>query len=181
MSSTAIAMPDNFGEQLSVMIDGIQTLTNLVNSQNAQIGVINKTVQAMDARLGNVELQSSDTADRVTHLEEDQFVDLIKADNIKISAQNRVAELLGIEFDERGGATDESRYDYTHYFSKFCGRIHVDARHAGLEGPRIYATPRKNYQALLDFFNEWVPKRGVDGLKSYYDGLEAARGKKRTR
>ena len=164
--------------QLSTMIDGIQVLTNLVNSQNQQIGVINQTVQAMDARLGRVEVQGSENSDRITHLEEDQFVDLIKADNIKISAQNRVAELLEIEFDERGGVTDESRREYTRYFSKFCGRIHVDARHAGLEGPRIYATPRKNYQALINFINEWVPKRGVDGLKSYYDGLEAARRKK---
>ena len=168
-----------FDTQLSTMIDGIQALTNLVNSQNQQIGVINKTVQAIDARLGNVENLSQDHNDRLIHLEEDQFVDLIKADNIKLSAQNRVAELLGIEFDERGGVTDESQYDYTHYFSKFCGRIHVDARHAGLEGPRIYATPRKTYQALINFINEWVPKRGVDGLKSYYDGLEAARRKKK--
>lgn len=169
-----------FDTQLSTMIDGIQALTNLVNSQNQQIGVINQTVHAIDARLGNVENLSQDHNDRLIHLEEDQFVDLIQADNIKISAQNKVAELLEIEFDERGGISDESKaYDYHFYYPKFCGRIHVDARHAGLEGPRIYATPRKNYQALMNFINEWVPKRGVDGLKSYYDGLEAARRIKR--
>jgi hypothetical protein len=177
MNSVTTTVPKDFGGQLSAMIDGIQVLTNLVNSQNQQIGVINKTVQAMDARLVNVEVQGSNNSDRITHLEEDQFVDLIKADNIRFSAQSRVAELLHIELDERGGITDEAKdgYDYTHYFSKFCGRIHTDARHAGLEGPRIYATPRKNYQALLNFINEWVPRRGVEGLKSYYDGLEAAR------
>lgn len=178
MTNTEITQPEDINNQLSTMIDGIQALTNLVNSQNSQIGVINKTVQAMDARLGNVELQGTENADRITHLEEDQFVDLIKADNIKSSAQSRVAELLEIEFDERGGVTNDSRYDYTHYFSKFCGRIHIDARSAGLEGPRIYATPRKNYQALINFLNEWVPKRGVDGLKAYYDGLAESRRRK---
>lgn len=165
--------------QISTMVEGIQALTNLVNSQNQAIGVINKTVQSLDARLGNVENQGESNANRIAHLEEDQFVDLTKADNIKHSAQDRVAELLEIEFDEHGGVTDESKYTYTRYFGKFCARLHVDARHAGLEGPRIYATQRKNYQALINFINEWVPKRGVEGLKSYYDGLEAARRIKR--
>lgn len=183
MTNKAIVQPDDINNQISTMIDGIQALTNLVNSQNAQIGVINKTVQAMDARLGNVELQGTENADRITHLEEDQFVDLIKADNIKFSAQSRVAELLEIEFDNRGGVTDEESmgYDYRMYYPKFVGRLHVDALHAGLEGPRIYATPRKNYQALINFINDWVPKRGVDGLKAYYDGLEAARRSKKSK
>lgn len=171
--------PIDLSNQLSDMMSGIQALMNGINSQNDQIGVINKTVGGIKGDVNEIRSEMSDMGDRVTHLEEDQFVDLIKADNIKLSAQSRVAELLEIEFDERGGVTDESRYDYARYFSKFCGRIHVDARHAGLEGPRIYATPRKNYHALIKFINDWVPKRGVDGLKSYYDGLEAARKGKR--
>lgn len=164
--------------QITTMVEGIQALTNLVNSQNQAIGVINQTVQSLDARLGNVESQGESNANRIAHLEEDQFVDLICADNIRISAQNKVAQILNIEFDERGGVTEESMYVYKKYFGKFVGRLHVDARHAGLEGPRIYATPRKNYEALINYINEWVPKRGVDGLKSYYDGLEVARRKK---
>lgn len=166
-------------QQITAMVNGIQTLTNLVNSQNQAIGVINQTVQALDARLGNVESQGESNANRIAHLEEDQFVDLICADNIRLSAQNKVAQILSIEFDERGGVTDESMYVYKKYFGKFVGRLHVDARHAGLEGPRIYATPRKNYEALLKFIDNWMPKRGVKGLMSYYDGLEAARKEKK--
>jgi len=165
--------------QLSIMVDGIQALMNGINSQSEQIGVISQAVSGLKSDLGKVRGEVSDVKDRVQGLEEDQFVDLIKADNIRLSAQRHVAELLDIEFEDRGGVTDESMYDYKKYFGKFVARLHVDARHAGLEGPRIYATPRKNYKALLDFIEQWEPARGVDGLKSYYDGLEAARKTRR--
>ena len=182
MSSTmqTVVEPTGQGDQLTALMGGIQALMNGINSQNEQIGVINKVVGGIKGDVNEIRANMSDMNGRVKFLEEDQFVDLIKADNIKLAAQGRVAKLLGIEFEERGGVTPESMYDYRNYYSKFIGRLHVDARHAGLEGPRIYATPRKNYQALMNFINEWVPTRGVEGLKSYYDGLEAARRSKRS-
>ena len=151
-----------------------------INGLSQQMGIMNKAVTAIKDDVSKLHAEMVDAKADIRGLKDDQFVDLIKADNIKKSAQSRVAELLEIKFDERGGVTDESRYDYTHYYGKFICRLHVDARNAGLEGPRIYATPRKTYQALIDYINEWVPLRGVDGLKAYYDGLAAARrGKKR--
>lgn len=149
-----------------------------IHGLSQQMGIMNKAVTAIRDDVSELRAEMVDAKMDIRGLKDEQFVDLIKADNIKKSAQSRVAELLGIEFDERGGVTDESRYDYVHYYPKFVGRLHVDARHAGLEGPRIYATPRKTYQALIDFINEWVPIRGVEGLKAYYDGLEAARKNK---
>ena len=177
MSSTIMINPDpndNNNDPMELM----QLAAMNINGLSQQMGLMNKAVIAVKDDVSKLRAEMVDVRADVAGLKDDQFVDLIKADNIKKSAQSRVAELLGIEFDERGGVTDESRYDYTHYYSKFVGRLHVDARHAGLEGPRIYATPRKTYQALIDFINEWVPLRGVDGLKSYYDGLVAAREKK---
>lgn len=150
-----------------------------INALSQQMGLMNKTIVAVKDDMSELRAEFVDVKADVAGLKDDQFVDLIKADNIRASAQSRVAELLEIEFDDRGGVTPESRYDYTHYYSKFVGRLHTDARHAGLEGPRIYATPRKTYQALIDFINEWVPLRGVDGLKAYYDGLAAARKSKK--
>jgi len=149
-----------------------------ISALSQQMGILNQSFIEIKGDMSEIRSEMADVKADVDGLKDDQFVDLIKADNIKKSAQNRVAELLQIKFDERGGVTDESRYNYTHYFSKFCGRIHVDARNAGLEGPRIYATPRKTYRALIDFINEWVPLRGVEGLMSYYDGLAAARKSK---
>lgn len=156
-----------------------QLNTMNINGLSQQMGVISKAVTAIKDDVSELRSEMADAKADIVGLKDDQFVDLIKADNIKKSAQSRVAELLGIEFDERGGVTDKSRYNYTHYYSKFVGRLHHDARNAGLEGPRIYATPRKNYSKLMDFINEWLPMRGVEGLKSYYDGLEAARRSKR--
>lgn len=150
-----------------------------INGLSQQMGLMNKAVTAIKDDVSKLHAEMVDAKADIRGLKDDQFVDLIKADNIKKSAQSRVAELLGIEFDERGGVSDGCYYDYTHYYAKFVGRLHVDARHAGLEGPRIYATPRKTYQALIDFINDWVPLRGVDGLKAYYDGLAAARKSKK--
>ena len=149
-----------------------------INGLSQQMGLVNKAIISIKDDVSELRADMVDAKAEIRGLKDDQFVDLIKADNIKKSAQSRVAELLGIKFDERGGVTDESRYVYTNYYAKFIGRLHVDARNAGLEGPRIYATPRKNYQALIDFINEWVPLRGVEGLKAYYDGLADARRKR---
>ena len=150
-----------------------------INGLSQQMGIMNKAVTALQGDISELRAEMTEAKDDIRGLQDDQFVDLVKADNIRKSAQSRVAELLGIEWDDRGGVTEESRYDYTHYYSKFIGRLHVDARNAGLEGPRIYATPRKTFSALIDYINGWVPLRGVDGLKSYYDGLADARRRKK--
>jgi len=171
--SNEITIPD------SDPMKALQLAAMNINGLSQQMGIINSAVTAIQGDMSELRSELADTKADVVGLKEDQFVDLIKADNIRASAQSRVAELLEIEFDERGGVTPESRYDYTHYYSKFVGRLHTDARHAGLEGPRIYATPRKTYQALIDYINDWVPLRGVEGLKSYYDGLVAARKSKK--
>jgi hypothetical protein len=150
-----------------------------INGLSQQMGIMNKAVNAIKDDVSELRAEMVDAKSDIRGLKDDQFVDLIKADNIKQSAQSRVKELLEIEFDERGGVTDESRYDYVRYYGKFVQRLHCDARNAGLEGPRIYATPRKNYQALINFINDWVPLRGVEGLKSYYDGLADAKKRKK--
>lgn len=171
-------MTRSIDDQITKMVDGIQILMNGINSQSEQIGVISHAVRDLKSDVGDMRSKMGDMDGRLEHLEDDQFVDLIKADNIRLSAQRKVAELLDIEFEDRGGVTEESMHDYKKYFGKFVGRLHVDARHAGLEGPRIYATPRKNYKALLDFIEQWSPARGVKGQKAYYDKLESARNRK---
>lgn len=173
MASTTAAIIDPDNDPMEML----QLAAMNINGLSQQMGIINKAVTAIKDDVSGLRAEMVDAKADIRGLKDDQFVDLIKADNIKKSAQSRVAELLEIEFDERGGVTDASRYNYTHYYAKFIGRLHVDARNAGLEGPRIYATPRKTYQQLIDFINEWVPLRGVEGLKSYYDGLAAARKK----
>ena len=179
-NSILIPMPNNDDDDKPTdPMELMQLAAMNINGLSQQMGIMNKAVNAIKDDVSELRAEMVDAKSDIRGLKDDQFVDLIKADNIRASAQSRVAELLEIEFDERGGVTDDSRYDYTHYYAKFVSRLHVDARHAGLEGPRIYATPRKNYQALIDFINEWVPLRGVEGLKSYYDGLADAKKRKK--
>ena len=170
--------PNNNDKDPNGLTKLMERATMNIIGLSKQMGIMNETVEEIKGDMSELRAEMADVKADVKGLQDDQFVDLIKADNIRKSAQSRVAELLEIEFDERGGVTDESRYNYTHYYSKFISRLHCDARNAGLEGPRIYATPRKTYQKLIDYINDWVPMRGVDGLKSYYDGLETARARK---
>ena len=178
MANTIMINPDpNANDPMELM----RLAAMNINGLSQQMGLMNKAVTAIKDDVSELRSEMVDVKADVRGLKDDQFVDLINADNIKLAAQSRVAELLDIVFEERGGVTEESMFNYRNYYSKFIGRLHVDARHAGLEGPRIYATPRKNYQALMDFINEWVPLRGVEGLMSYYDGLEATRKSKKSK
>ena len=176
-NKTAIAILDPEDGNDLMQLAKIQLAS--INGLSEQMGIVAQNIKTLKSDVMQVNDKVADMDGRLEHLEDDQFVDLIKADNIRLSAQQHVAQMLDIEFEEHGGVTDESMHDYHKYFGKFVARLHVDARHAGLEGPRIYATPRKNYKALIEFINTWVPSRGVEGQKAYYDRLESSRKAKK--
>jgi len=174
----AIAMPDeSINNQISTMIEGIQMLMNGINSQNEQMGILNKTVGHLKSDLVEVKGDVKDISERVRVIEEDEALKPYQQYNVSQAVRIRVSSLLKIEFDEHGGVTDESMDAYNRYYSKFCGRLHNDAKHAGIEASNWRFTPRKSYQQLIEFISEWIPSRGVDGLKNYFDKLEASRKK----
>lgn len=108
--------------------------------------------------------------DDVAELKDNQFVEPWQDTNINRAARIRVSRLLGIKW-EKGGVTRECVGDYQRYFGKFCRALHSDAKKMGLEGPKIHQTQRKNYAKLIEFIGNWVPVRGVEGQKEYYDEL----------
>lgn len=148
-----------------------------INGLSQQMGLVVARMDAQDKRIAKVKAKvdniSSDYGDRIKVLEEDEALKPYMQSNVLVAVRTRVAELLGIKFDKRGGAAEGYEHDYKHYFNKFCGRLHNDAKHAGIEASSWRNTPRKNYRKLIEFISEWIPARGVDGLKSYYDALES--------
>ena len=145
-----------------------------VNAQSKQMGLILGTMEGLKQDVIEVKSVMNDINDRVTVLEEDEALKPYQVYSVKKAVRTRVAELLKIKFDRRGGATDETMGVYKRYYGRFCGRLHNDAKCAGIEEASWRFTPRKNYQKLIDFIADWTPARGVDGLKTYFDNLSKA-------
>ncbi len=151
-----------------------QSTAMSVNAQSKQMGLILGSVEGLKQDVIEVKSVMNDINDRVTVLEEDEALKPYQVYSVKKAVRTRVAELLKIKFDKRGGATDETMGVYKRYYGRFCGRLHNDAKCAGIEEASWRFTPRKNYQKLIDFIADWTPARGVDGLKTYFDNLTKA-------
>lgn len=166
-TSNAIISPGDGSDLMDVV-----RLTALnVNNISEQMGIILKTVGNLKNDVTEVKTIVSDLSDRVVVLEEDEALKPYQVYNVKKAVRLKVAELLKIKFDKRGGATDDTIGIYRRYYGKFCGRLHNDAKCAGIEETAWRFTPRKNYQKLIEFIANWTPARGVDGLKKYFDDL----------
>ncbi len=129
-----------------------------------------KDREVYDTKISKVETTVSSLLDDVVELKDNQFVEPWQDANIQKAARIRVSNLLKLKW-ERGGVVEECARDYKAYFGKFLRCLHNDAKKMGLEGRKIHQTQRKNYQKLIEFIGEWVPIRGVDGQKEYYDML----------
>lgn len=168
LDETRISKLENSGDLMDIV-----RLTALnVNGISEQMGVVVKAVNNLSTDVAEVKSTMSDINDRVTTLEEDEALKPYQVHNVKKAIRIRVAGLLKVKFDRRGGATDDTLGVYKRYYSRFCGRLHNDAKAAGIEGSAWQYTPRKNYQKLIEFIADWTPARGVDGLKSYFDALD---------
>ena len=168
MDETRITKMEDNGDLMDIV-----RLTALnVNGISEQMGVIVKTVSNFKSDLVEVKGDVKDIGERVRVIEEDEPLKAYQQYNYSQAVRIRVTDLLEIEFDERGGVIEESMETYTRYYSKFCGRLHLDAKHAGIEASNWRFTPRKNYPQLMQFAPNWCPSRGVEGLKEYYDKLE---------
>lgn len=155
------------------LIDIVRLTALNVNGISEQMGVVVKTINTLRSDVAEVKSAVNDLNDRVIVLEEDEALKPYQVYNVKKAVRVRVAELLKVKFDKRGGATDDTIGVYHRYYGKFCGRLHNDAKCAGIEETAWRFTPRKNYQKLIEFIADWTPARGVKGLMAYYDALEA--------
>lgn len=150
-----------------------EILKSLQDTNKATAELLNNLAKVTVGMNDNVTMMRTDVdgiKERVTSLEEDQFVSAYQDSMIQRSARIHVSELLGLRW-ENGGVIEEDAPDYHAYFGKFLRALHSDAKRIGLEGPKIHQTPRKNYNKLIEFIGEWVPVRGVEGQKEYYDML----------
>lgn len=163
--------------KLSAMIDGINALTAVSKGQTQQLGAIRRDVS-------DVKMDLSDVKDRVKVLEEDEALRPYQVKQVERALHIKVTNLLGLKWKSHGkgknGIEDESRHDYLCYYGRFKGCIHNDAKSASIE-PQVAGwkyTPRKNFERLIEFINDWYPAQGVDGLKREMDKNDAMRREK---
>lgn len=169
----AITFPEGneLGNNLSAMAKYLSGVASQLSYFSTEVGAVKSEINEVKVDVANIR---TDFGDRIKVLEEDEALKPYMVNNVKRAVHIRIGELLGIKFDKRGGAAEGYERDYKRYYGKFCGRLHNDAKSEGIEASNWRYTPRKNYQKLIDFINDWIPARGVEGLKRYYDELEAA-------
>lgn len=170
MSSNTMITPDD-NDKLNEILKQLQESNEMTGK------LLNNLAKATVGVSDNVTKMQGDMNDvkgRVTALEEDQFVTPYQDANIQKAARIHVSDLLGLRW-EKGGVVEEDMPDYNAYYGRFLRALHSDAKKAGLEGPKIHQTARKNYAKLIEFIGEWVPIRGVEGQKEYYDALARAK------
>ena len=157
---------------LSDMAKFLSSMATQLSFYSTELGDIKSDVNAVKVEVTNLR---TEYGDRIKVLEEDEGLKPYMINNVEDAVRNRISELLEITWDKRGGVIDECAEVYGRYYSKFCGRLHNDAKRERIEASSWKFTQRKNYQKLINFIADWVPARGVEGLKRYFDTLASAR------
>ncbi len=163
---------NDLGSNLSDMAKYLEGMAGQLGFFSTQVGNVNARVDGIEVK---VDEYHTDHEDRIRVLEEDEGLKPYMINAVNTAVHIRVASLLEIEFDKRGRVAEGYEHDYTHYYGKFRGKLHNDAKREGIEASEWKFTPRRNYNKLIDFISDWVPACGVEGLKRYYDRLETAR------
>lgn len=166
-----LAIFDDDSMDLADLMRGMGKL--LIQVSDKQNSIEASNVKRDDKMSELVKAVSDNTVD-IADLKNNQFVEPWQDANINKAARIRVSNLLGIKWIN-GGVADECIHDYKAYFGKFVRALHNDMKKIGLEGRKIHQTQRKNYPMLIEEIGKWVPVRGVDGQKEYYDKLTACK------
>lgn len=138
-----------------------------INSLGEQMGIVNN-------RLGKLESKTSNIEDRMNRYENELRVTRPQADSIRRAIHSRACDVLDIKYKDGVVADDSIRSD-TVYKPGFISKIYSDARKFSLLGTPYYETARKDYGAVLDYINGWLPQVGVEGYKSYLDARRRAK------
>jgi hypothetical protein len=146
-------------------MQGIMGQIVQVSNTNAQgIAVImqdlsrlNDLVGGMSTKINNHGDEIVTIKDRMTTLELNEEITEEQANNIRDTANKRVAEIL--HFDE---------YEIAKYFRTFICACYKSIKENG-GGSSYRRTRKKNYQRVLDVAESWIPSCGIQALKDKVD------------
>lgn len=134
-----------------------------VSAQSKQMGLILDNINDMKQDMSVIK-------DEMEVLKHETTVNRHQVTRLQNAIYQRVAKLLGLQFDG-GRVADQSIVTDMRYRSKFISRCYVDARRKSKLGTPCYATLKCDFQETLDYIEAWEPevKGGVEGYKDYLD------------
>ena len=167
---------NEIGNRAETMLDklmeiNLQTAGN-VNALSQQLGIIS-------GKVDNLGLEVADVKDRMKTYEDAIRVSRPQADSIKRAIHARACSVLSIRYQD-GIATPDSIWNDTLYRPGFISKIYSDARKFSMLGTPYYETAKKDYGAVLDYINGWLPQVGVEGYKNYLDDRRRAKEKRQS-
>ena len=157
-------------EVMQMMNQAAMNITALSEQMGVVAGQI-KTIRAAQIDHNN---RITDLENRMTHHEETERVTRDQARRIKGAVHARVNHVLGIELN--GGLVKKECMGIDKkYRSAFCGRCDSDARKYSDLGSPYSETCQKDYQAVVDYIENWEPEceyEGKIGTKAYIAYLD---------
>lgn len=143
-----------------LMALNLQTAGN-INALSNQLGIVSNKVDALGVEVSLVK-------DRMQTFEDTIRVTRAQADAIKRAIHSRVCLILGIEYKDGVVVGEKIRID-KYYRPGFISKLYSDARRFSELGTPYYETFRRDYGAVLDYINGWLPQVGVEGYMLYLD------------
>lgn len=157
-------------EVMQMMNQAAMNITALSEQMGVVAGQI-KTIRAAQIDHNN---RITDLENRMTHHEETERVTRDQARRIKGAVHARVNHVLGIELN--GGLVKKECMGIDKkYRSAFFGRCYSDARKYSNLGSPYSETCQKDYQAVVDYIENWEPEceyEGKIGTKAYIAYLD---------
>lgn len=157
-------------EVMQMMNQAAMNITALSEQMGVVAGQI-KTIRAAQIDHNN---RITDLENRMTHHEETERVTRDQARRIKGAVHARVNHVLGIELN--GGLVKKECMGIDKkYRSAFFGRCYSDARKYSNLGSPYSETCQKDYQAVVDYIENWEPEceyEGMIGTKAYIAYLD---------
>ena len=150
-----------------------QTAMN-ISAISEQMGVVAGQIKKIRADQVDHANRITDLENRMTHHEETERVTRDQARRIRGAIHARVNHVLGIELN--GGLVKKECMGVDkRYRGAFYGRCYSDARKYSVLGTPYSETCQKDYQAVIDYIENWEPEceyEGMIGSKAYIAYLD---------
>lgn len=145
-----------------------------INALSEQMGVVAGQIKTIRAAQIDHNNRITDLENRMTHHEETERVTRDQARRIKGAVHARVNHVLGIELN--GGLVKKECMSIDKkYRGAFFSRCYSDARKYSDLGSPYSETCQKDYQAVIDYIENWEPEceyEGKIGTKAYIAYLD---------
>ena len=149
------------------ILDVAQKNVVSISSLSTQVGIINSTIAGHSLAIESL-------TDRIKSFEDNERLTRTQCTFIRNSIHRRVRKLLNIECDENGRPIDRCILKDKLYSGAFISRCYCDAKSKGLMAQTYTETPKKNYDACVEFVNNWIPSGGTLSYIEYLDKRRAA-------